>query len=235
MARGRLSADTLILKDLPRTKISLELCGYCLPNFDWKRPAEVRRPCRARSGRVPPARDQQLADCRDGAARRPRPAGPRSALVPWTSSALLPKRVVGTKTEASAGSDRASLPRCQRVDDRMPALSLGRLPRTLQARRVENLCLLNRRIGTQGPRSDQGPCAQYRGNRHQSCARACDFDSCEAPAQDHPDRHRRLRGVGPQQPDCQAGPHPSGGCPDSPGHARDLRPWAHEIIQLPKP
>ena len=34
---GRLSADTLIRKDLPRTKISLELCGYCLPNFDWKR------------------------------------------------------------------------------------------------------------------------------------------------------------------------------------------------------
>jgi hypothetical protein len=26
-----------MLKDLPRTKISLELCGYCLPNFDWKR------------------------------------------------------------------------------------------------------------------------------------------------------------------------------------------------------
>ena len=42
-----------------------------------------------------------------------------------------------------------------------------------------------------------------------------DFDSCEAPAQGHPDRHRRLRGAGPQQPDCQAGPHPSGGCPDS--------------------
>ncbi len=39
--------------------------------------------------------------------------------------------------------------------------------------------------------------------------------SCEAPAEGHPDRHRRLRGAGPQRPDCQARSHASGGCPDS--------------------
>ena len=53
----------------------------------------------------------------------------------------------------------------------------------------------NRRIGTQGPRSDQGPGAEYMGNRHQRRARARHCDPCAAPAQGHPDRHRRIRGA----------------------------------------
>ena len=48
------------------------------------RPAQVRRPCRTRSGRLPPAGDQQPAERGNGAAKRPRPTGPRAALVPWT-------------------------------------------------------------------------------------------------------------------------------------------------------
>ena len=72
-------------------------------------PAQVRRPCRARPGRLPPADDRQPADRGDGAAKRPRPADPRAALGPWARAALLPKRVIGAKTEAYAGAGRSSL------------------------------------------------------------------------------------------------------------------------------
>ena len=135
-----------------------------IPKGFRERPAQVRRPCWARPGRLSSAGDQQPADRGNGAAKRPRPAGPRAALVLWTSSAFLPKRVIGAKTQAIAGAGRASLSGCQRIDDRMPALSLGRVPRALQARRAQDLCLLHRRIGTQGPRSEQGPDAEYMGN-----------------------------------------------------------------------
>ena len=133
-------------------------------------------------------------------------------------------------------SGRASLSGCQRIDDRMPALSLGRLPRALQARRAENLCLLHRRIGTQGSRSEQGPDAEYTGNRHQRRARA-----------------RRLRIPAKRRPkviliatDGYVGRGRSDliarlshtrvvvALTDA-GHAADLQPWAHEMIQLPKP
>ena len=100
-----------------------------------KRPAQVRRPCRARPSRLPPAGDQQPGQRGNSAAKRPRPADSRPALLPWTCSAFLPKRVIGATTQAIASSDRASLSGCQRIDDRIPALSLGRVPRALQARR----------------------------------------------------------------------------------------------------
>ena len=44
--------------------------------------------------------------------------------------------------------------------------------------------------------------------------------SCEAPAEGHLDRHRRIRGARSQRPDCQARSHPGGGCPDSPRACR---------------
>ena len=134
-----------------------------------------------------------------------------------------------------AGSGRASLSGCQRIDDRMPALSLGRVPRTLQARRAENLCLLNRRIGTQGPRSDQGPCAKYMGNRHQRRARA----RTSIPAKRRPKviliATDGYVGSGRSNLIARLGRTRAVAALTHPGHARDLQPWVHEIIQLPKP
>ncbi len=91
-------------------------------------PAQVRRPCRARSGRLRPAGDRQPADRGDGAAKRPRSADPRAALGPGAGAAFLPKRVIGAETQASAGAGRSSLSGCERIDDRLPALSLGCVP-----------------------------------------------------------------------------------------------------------
>jgi hypothetical protein len=178
-----------------------------------ERPAQVRRPCWTRPGRLPSAGDRQPADRGDGAAKRPRPADPRAALVPWTCSAFLPKRVIGTKTKASAGSDRASLSGCQRIDDRLPSPSLRRVPRALQARRTQDLRLFHRRIAAQRPRSDQGPDAEYMGNRHQRRPRAHHWHPCQAPAESHIGRDRWICRARSQRPDCEARPHASSRCP----------------------
>ena len=146
-----------------------------IPKGVRARSAQVRHSYRTRSGCLPPADDQQPANRGDGTAKRPRPADPRAALASGASSALLPKRVIGTKAQAPSSSGRASLSGCQRIDDRLPALSLGRVPRALQARRAQDLRLFHRRLGTQGPRSEQGPDAEYTGNRHQRRARARHF------------------------------------------------------------
>ena len=67
------------------------------------RPAQMRHPCRTRSGCLPSTGDEHSARRGNGAAQRPRPAHPRVARVPRAGSALLPKRIVGATTQASDG------------------------------------------------------------------------------------------------------------------------------------
>src|ERR1700730_15543354 len=66
----------------------------------------------------------------------------------------------------------------------------------------------------QGQRSEQGPDEEYLGNRHQLCARAHDWDPCQAPAESHFDRHRRIRGARSHRPDCESQSHPGSRCLD---------------------
>ena len=188
----------------PPFRISGRDEGRSAENF-WLRPAEnpgrafqkaferVLHKCGIHAGRGPAVYRRQMTNSQRTVetvtAKRPRPADPRAALTSGASAALLPNRVIGTTAQAPSSSDRASLSGCQRIDDRVPALSLGRVPRTLQVRRAEDLRVLHRRIGTQGPRSEQGPDAEYVGNRHQRCARAHHWHPSPVPAKGHPNSH----------------------------------------------
>ena len=102
--------------------------------------------------------------------------------------------------------------------------------------RTQDFRLFHRRIGTQGPRSEQGPDAEYMGDRHQRRARARHCYSL-------PRRRPKVIliatdgyvGRGRSDLIARLGRTRVVVALTDSGHAADLQPWVHEMIQLPKP